>query len=61
MSVAELKLVAIAEISKLEDENDLKEILDHLNKLKTEPKPLVNNLSQHFDKVNAQYYKTLKN
>jgi 3-deoxy-D-manno-octulosonic acid (KDO) 8-phosphate synthase len=33
MSVAEMKLAAIAEISKLEDEAAVKEILEHLVKI----------------------------
>ncbi len=33
MSVEEMKLVAIAEISKLNDENSVKEILEHLAKI----------------------------
>jgi cytochrome c556 len=33
MSVAEMKLVAINEIAKLNNENELKEILEHLAKL----------------------------
>lgn len=33
MSIAEMKLAAINEISKLEDEQAVKEILDHLSKI----------------------------
>ncbi|MBS1509427.1 MAG: hypothetical protein JST86_01200 [Bacteroidetes bacterium] len=36
MSVAEMKLAAINEISKLENEAEIKEILDHLAKLSKE-------------------------
>ena len=36
MSVAEMKLAAIAEISKLNDENAIKQILEHLAKISTE-------------------------
>lgn len=38
MSVAEMKLAAIAEISKLNDENAIKEILEHLAKISGEIK-----------------------
>lgn len=42
MSVAEMKLAAIAEISKLKDESALKEILEHLAKIS-------GNIDQPFD------------
>jgi hypothetical protein len=46
MSVAEMKLAAIAEISKLHTEAALKEILEHLEKISvTEKKPLMLKLS----------------
>jgi hypothetical protein len=60
MSIA-MKLVAINEISKLESENAVKEILNHIAKLNEEggqPKPL--NLSQHYDKIKEQYGNTLQ-
>ncbi len=38
MSVAEMKLAAIAEISKLNDEKAVKEILEHLAKISVEAK-----------------------
>jgi hypothetical protein len=56
MSIAEMKLIAINEISKLESENAVKEILEHIAKISSEDvksKPL--NLYQHFDKVTEKY------
>ncbi|MEQ1554456.1 MAG: hypothetical protein ABL929_09775 [Ferruginibacter sp.] len=61
MSIAELKLVAINEISKLESENALKEILEHIAKMNEEvgqTKPL--NLFQHYDKIKKEYGNTLQ-
>ncbi len=58
--ISEMKLAAITAIYKLEDENELKEILAHLNKLINEPKTGVYNLSKHIEKVNEQYADTLK-
>jgi hypothetical protein len=61
MSIAEMKLVAINEISKLESENAVKEILNHIAKLNEEgddTKPL--NLFQHYDKIKGQYGNTLQ-
>ncbi len=61
MSIAEMKLVAINEISKLESENAVKEILNHIAKLNEESdetKPL--NLFQHYDKIKHQYGNTLQ-
>jgi hypothetical protein len=56
MSIAEMKLIAINEISKLDSENAVKEILEHIAKISSEDgksKPL--NLYQHFDKVTEKY------
>ena len=61
MTIAEMKLVAINEISKLESKNNVKEILDHIAKMKEESgqtKPL--NLFQHYDKVKVLYGNTLQ-
>jgi orotidine-5'-phosphate decarboxylase len=61
MSIAEMKLIAINEISKLESENAVKEILDHIAKMNEESgyiKPL--NLFQHYDKIKEQYGNTLQ-
>jgi hypothetical protein len=56
MSIAEMKLIAINEISKLDSENAVKEILEHIAKISSEDvksKPL--NLYQHLDKVTEKY------
>ncbi|MCH5716963.1 hypothetical protein [Niabella hibiscisoli] len=60
MSVLEMQLAAIKEITKLEDENALREVLEHLAKIssKEEQKPL--NLSQHYNKVKEQYGNVLQ-
>ena len=61
MSVAEMKLAAIAEISKLNDEAAIKEILEHLAKISIEKdNTRVLNLSQHYDKVAERYGNVLK-
>ncbi len=60
MSVAEMKLAAINEISKLEDENEVKEILEHLAKLSATKDSTALNLSQHYSKVKEQYSNVLK-
>ena len=60
MSVAEMKLAAINEISKLDDENAIKEILEHLAKISFSKENKVFNLSQHYDKIVAQYGDVLK-
>ena len=56
-----MKLIAINEITKLENENAVKEILDHLakiNKGTDSTKSL--NLFQHYDKIKEQYSTTLQ-
>lgn len=60
MSIAEMKLAAINEISKLESENAIKEILERIAKINEEKadKPL--NLFQHYDKIKGQYGNTLQ-
>ena len=60
MSVAEMKLAAISEISKLDDENAIKEILEHLAKIAFAKENKALNLSQHYDKIVAQYGGVLK-
>ena len=60
MSVAELKLAAINEISKLESEAAVKEILEHLAKMSFAKENETLNLSQHYDKVVAQYGNVLQ-
>jgi hypothetical protein len=55
-----MKLAAINEISKLEDENEVKEILEHLAKLSATKDSITLNLSQHYNKVKEQYGNVLK-
>jgi len=56
MSIAEMKLVAINEIAKLEDENAIKEILEHLEKISSgDANSKSFNLYQHFDTVKEKY------
>jgi hypothetical protein len=54
MSVAEMKLAAIAEISKLNDENAVKEILAHLAKISIEVKHPFD-VEAFFKKASAKY------
>jgi hypothetical protein len=56
MSIAEMKLAAITEISQLNDEQELKE---HLSRLSLEKKEQELNLFQHYDKVKEQYHDVL--
>ena len=50
MSVAEMKIEAINQITRLTEESSLKEILEHLSKLNKQ-KEL--NLSQHYDEIKS--------
>jgi hypothetical protein len=60
MSVAEMKLVAIAEISKLQNEVAVQEILKHLKALSDADLNATPNLSKHFDEIEKQYGNVLK-
>ena len=60
MSVAEMKLAAISEISKLSDEKAVKDILEHLAKISLAKEHKELNLSQHYDKVKEQYSNVLQ-
>lgn len=60
MSTAEMKLAAINEISKLQSEAAVKEILEHLAKMSFAKENKLLNLSQHYDKVVEQYGSTLQ-
>jgi hypothetical protein len=55
MSTLEMKAEIINEVSKIDSDVALKQVLQYLNTLNTtqESKPL--NLSQHYDKVKEQY------
>ena len=57
MSVAEMKIEAINQITRLTEESSLKEILEHLSKLNKQ-KEL--NLSQHYDEIKSKYEEVLK-
>jgi hypothetical protein len=60
MSVAEMKLIAIAEIGKLETEDAVKEILTHLKSISHINENKIHNLTQHFDTIQKQYGNVLK-
>ena len=56
-----MKLLAINEITKLENENAVKEILDHLAKINTASDSTKSlNLFQHYGKIKEQYSSTLQ-
>lgn len=57
MSVAELKVEAINQITKLTEEKSIKEILEHLSKLNKENEL---NLSRHYNEIKEQYGEVLK-
>ena len=57
MSVAEMKVKAISQITRLNEENSLKEILEHLSKLNSKSEL---NLSQHYEEIKSKYGDVLK-
>lgn len=57
MSVAEMKIEAINQITRLTEEHSLKEILAHLSKLNKQ-KEL--KLSQHYNDIKGKYEDVLK-
>jgi hypothetical protein len=57
MNVAEMKIEAINQITRLTEEGSLREILEHLSKLNKE-KEL--NLSQHYNDIKSKYEDVLK-
>lgn len=57
MSVAELKIEAINQITRLTEEGSVKEILEHLSKL-NQQKEL--NLSRHYNDIKSKYEDVLK-
>ena len=57
MSVAEMKVKAISQITRLNEENSLKEILEHLSKLSSKSEL---NLSQHYEEIKSKYGNVLK-
>ncbi len=60
MSIAEMKLAAINEISNLNDEKVLKEVLSVLAGLSKQENTNDLNLSQHYDAIKKQYSKVLE-
>ena len=61
MSIAEMKIIAIKEITNLENENALKEILDHLAKMQSDDNNIkVLNLSRHYDAIKNKFGNTLQ-
>ena len=59
MGIAEMKQEVIMELSKIEEESKIQEILLFLKTISTQ-KTLPLNLSQHYNKVNKQYANVLK-
>ena len=57
MSLAEMKVKAISQITRLNEENSLKEILEHLSKLNSNSEL---NLSQHYEEIKSKYGDVLK-
>lgn len=57
MSVAEMKIEAINQITRLTEEESLKEILIHLSKLNKQQEL---NLSQHYNEIKNEYGSVLK-
>lgn len=55
-----MKLAAINEISKLNNEAAVKEILEHLAMISSANENKALNLSQHYDKVKKQYSNVLQ-
>lgn len=55
MSIAEMKLLAINQISNLDDEKSVTEILEHLAKISSVKDDKVLNLSERYNKAKEQY------
>ncbi len=55
-----MQLAAIKEITKLEDEKALKEVLEHLAKISSREDQTELNLSRHYNKVKEQYGNVLQ-
>lgn len=60
MSVAEMKLKAFEELAHLNDEEGVRQVLEHLQKLNEAQKQKVYNLSRHFEDLSNRYDDTLK-
>jgi hypothetical protein len=60
MSVAEKKALAFEKLAALKNEEGIDEILAHLEKLNSEAKVRVYNLSKHTELISKRYDETLK-
>jgi hypothetical protein len=60
MSTIEMKKEIMDEISKIESDVALKQVLHYLHSLNTEQENKPLNLSQHYDKVKEQYGNVLE-
>ena len=59
MGIAEMKQEVINELSKIEEEGKMQEVLVFIKTISTQKMPSLN-LAQHYDKVNKQYANVLK-
>jgi hypothetical protein len=55
MSITEMKTEIINEVSKIDSDVALKQVLDYLHTLNIAQESKALNLSQHYDKVKEQY------
>jgi hypothetical protein len=60
MSVLEKKALAFEKLAALQNEDVIDEILAHLEKLNSEAKERVYNLSNHTEEISRRYDETLK-
>jgi hypothetical protein len=59
MSVLEKKALAFEKLAALQNEAGIDEILAHLEKLNSEAKDKIYNLSTHLDSISQRYQETL--
>ncbi len=60
MSVLEKKALAFEKLAALQNEDVIDEILAHLEKINSEAKTRIYNLSKHTESVSSRYDDTLK-
>lgn len=60
MSVLEKKALAFEKLAALQSEEGIDEILAHLEKLNSEAKAKIYNLTKHIDSISQRYDETLK-
>jgi hypothetical protein len=60
MSVAEKKALAFEKLAALKNEEGIDEILAHLERLNSEVKERIYNLSKHSASISSRYDETLK-